>query len=95
MPTLFDLYLFVLAVVGALNLTGISCLRITFHRWGGYLPFWIYLALVVITTFSFKPHHWILTIIGVISSHIWYGVRFIQGIFAKKAPCEYIGKDHA
>lgn len=94
-PTLFDLYLFVLAVVGALNLTGISCLRITFHRWGGYLPFWIYLALVVITTFSIKPHHWILTIIGVISSHIWYGVRFIQGIFAKKAPCEYIGKDHA
>ena len=94
-PTFFDIYLAVLSVVGILNLTGIESLRITFHRWGGYLPFWIYLALVAITTFSLRPHHWILTAAGVIASHVWYGIRFIQGLCAKMAPCEYIGKDHA
>ena len=94
-PTLFDVYVAVLAVVGILNLTGIETLRITFHRWGGYMPLWIYLALVAITTFSLKPHHWILTAAGVIASHVWYGIRFVQGLCAKKAPCEYIGKDHA
>ena len=94
-PTFFDLYLAVLVVVGILNLTGVDALRVTFHRWGGYLPFWIYLALVGLTTFSFKPHHWLLTALGVVASHVWYGIRFIQGLCARRAPCEYIGKDHA
>ena len=93
-PTFFDLYLLFLAVVGVLNLTGIDAVRITFHHWG-YWPAWLYLALVAVTTFSFKPHHWILTALGVIASHVWYGIRFIQGLLAAKAPCEYIGKDHA
>ena len=93
-PTLFDLYVAFLAVVGILNLTKIDCLRLTFHHWG-YWPFWLYLTLVAITTFSFKPHHWVLTAAGVVASHVWYGIRFIQGICARKAPCEFIGKDHA
>ena len=93
-PTLFDLYAAFLAVVGALNLTGIDSVRITFHHWG-YWPFWLYLTLVALTTFSLKPHHWLLTAAGVVASHVWYGIRFIQGLCAKKAPCEYIGKDHA
>ena len=93
-PTLFDLYVAFLAVVGILNLTGIDSVRITFHHWG-YWPFWLYLALVALTTFSLKPHHWLLTAAGVVASHVWYGIRFIQGLCAKKAPCEYIGKDHA
>ena len=93
-PTLFDLYVAFLAVIGILNLMKIDCLRLTFHHWG-YWPFWLYLSLVTITTFSLKPHHWILTAAGVIASHVWYGIRFIQGLCAKKAPCEFIGKDHA
>ena len=93
-PTLFDFYVAFLAVVGLLNLTKVDCLRLTFHHWG-YWPFWLYLALVAVTTFSLKPHHWLLTAAGVFASHVWYGVRFIQGLCAKKAPCEYIGKDHA
>ena len=92
-PTLFDFYVAFLAAVGILNLTKIDCLRLTFHHWG-YWPFWLYLALVAVTTFSLKPHHWFLTAAGVIASHVWYGVRFIQGLCAKKAPCEFIGKDH-
>ena len=93
-PTFFDVYVAFLAVVGLLNLTKIDCLRLTFHHWG-YWPFWLYLALVALTSFSFKPHHWLLTAAGVVASHVWYGVRFIQGLCAKKAPCEFIGKDHA
>ena len=93
-PTLFDLYVAFLAVVGILNLTKIDCLRLTFHHWG-YWPFWLYLFLVAVTSFSFRPHHWLLTALGVFASHVWYGIRFIQGLCARKAPCEYIGKDHA
>ena len=94
-PTLFDLYLLVLSVVGVLNLTGVDSLRVTFHRFGGYLPLWLYVAVVALTTIHYKPHVWLLTAAGVVASHVWYGVRFIQGLCAKKAPCEYIGKDHA
>ena len=94
-PTLFDIYLAFLAFVGLGNLTGLRCLRLTLHSWAYCLPFGFYLLLVLLTTFSFKPHHWLLTALGVISSHVWYGIRFVQGLMAKKAPCEYIGKDHA
>ena len=91
-PTLFDLYVAALAVIGLLSKTEF---RITLHRWGGYLPLWVYLAAVAFTTFQLKPHRWLLTFAGVISSHVWYGIQFFRGICAKKAPCEYIGKDHA
>jgi len=91
-PTLFDVYVFALIVIGILSKTEF---RLTLHRWGGYLPLWIYLVAVAITTFSLKPHRWLVTAAGVISSHVWYGIQFFRGISAKKAPCEYIGKDHA
>ncbi len=91
-PTLFDIYLAFLAIVGILSKTEF---RMTLHRWGGYLPLWIYLVAVALTTFSMKPHHWIVTFFGVVASHVWYGIQFIRGLCAKKAPCEYIGKDHA
>ena len=55
----------------------------------------LYAALVVLTTFSFNPLIWLLTAVGVFLTHVVYGVRFIEGLCAKKAPCEYIGKDHA
>ncbi len=53
-----------------------------------------YFALVLATSFSLNPLDWLLTGAGVFFSHVWYGVRFVQGLFARKAPCEYIGKDH-
>lgn len=93
-PTALDVYVAFLAVVGLLNLTHIDCLRLTFHHWG-YWPLWLYLSLVALTTFSFRPDRWVLTAAGVVASHVWYGIRFVQGLTARKAPCEYIGKDHA
>lgn len=60
--------------------------------WPLYL---FYLAIVAVSSFAFNPVTWVLTFIGVIASHLCYGVRFLHGLCAKKAPCEYIGKDHA
>ncbi|MCQ2368795.1 MAG: glycosyltransferase [Kiritimatiellae bacterium] len=54
----------------------------------------IYGILLLITTFALNPLTWILTAFGVFASHLCYGVKFVQGLCAKKAPCEFIGKDH-
>ena len=58
------------------------------------LPYALYAALVTLTSFSFNPAVWLLTALGVFLSHVTYGVRFVQGLCAEKAPCEFIGKDH-
>lgn len=84
-PTAFVLYLVVL--MGLVAWMGLG-------HWLFY-PFWVYLASVAITAFSINPLSWLLTAMGVIFSHIWYGLRFVQGLCARRAPCEYIGKDHA
>ncbi len=60
-----------------------------------FLPLAIYLLLVLVSTFALNPATWLLTTAGVFASHVCYGVRFIQGLCAKRAPCEFIGKDHA
>lgn len=93
-PTLFVFYL--------VSLIGIFTTR---HFIGGGVlgakaavlasPFFFYVFLTVLTTFSFNPFRWIVTEIGVVLSHIWYGVQFVRGLCASKAPCEFIGKDHA
>ncbi len=58
-----------------------------------FLP--LYGILALLTTLSRNPLTWLLTAIGVFVSHLWYGVRFLQGLCARRAPCEFIGKDHA
>jgi len=86
-PTAFVVYLVALAAGGLLLPP----------FWAGLVacPFGVYAALVLLTTFSFNPKDWLLTALGVFASHVWYGVRFVLGLCARKAPCEYIGKDHA
>ena len=58
-------------------------------------PLLFYAAATVLTTFSFNPFRWAVTEMGVILSHVWYGIQFLRGLCAAKAPCEFIGKDHA
>lgn len=92
-PSLFVLYLVVAAVfvfVPMLVPIWVFC------AWCGFLclPVLAYLALLFVTTFSFNPLSWLLTAAGVFASHVTYGVRFVQGLCASKAPCEFIGKDH-
>ena len=94
-PTLFDLYLAFLAVVGLLNLTEIRALRLTLHAEAYCIPLGLYLFLVACSSFSLKPHNWLLTALGIVASHVWYGIQFFRGLCASKAPCEYIGGDHA
>ena len=93
-PTFFVLYLLALA--------GIWTWRV--YAGGGAIgawamlalwPFLAYLFLTGVTTFSFNPFLWLLTWLGVFTSHVTYGLRFLQGLFAAKAPCEFIGRDHA
>lgn len=66
-------------------------LLLVFWLWPLYL---FYLALVAVSTFSLNPVTWLLCAAGVVASHICYGIRFLHGLCARKAPCEYIGKDH-
>lgn len=58
-------------------------------------PAAVYFALAALFSFSFNPAVWILTFAGTVATHLTYGVKFMQGLVAKKAPCEFIGKDHA
>ncbi|MBO7683219.1 MAG: glycosyltransferase [Kiritimatiellae bacterium] len=57
-------------------------------------PLALYAAAVALTTFSVSPATWLLTAAGVYATHLAYGARFLQGLCARRAPCEYIGKDH-
>ena len=59
------------------------------------LPLAVYLFFVVLTSFAFNPLMWILVALGTVFTHLVYGVRFIAGLLARKAPCEFIGADHA
>jgi hypothetical protein len=52
-------------------------------------------SLTALTTFSLNPFRWVVTELGVFLSHVWYGIQFMRGLCASKAPCEFIGKDHA
>ena len=96
MPTAFDLYLVLFAVLSFLPPPGSApawlavALAVVL-----YMPMAAYLALVFVSTFSLNPLVWLFTASGVFATHVWYGVRFLQGLCARKAPCEYIGKDHA
>ena len=85
-PSLFVLYL---AAVHVLTVFGGLMLRVSL------LPLAAYIVLVAISSFSIRPHVWVLTAIGIVSSHVCYGVQFMRGFLASKAPCEFIGKDHA
>ncbi len=62
---------------------------------GASAPMALYLLATGVTTFALNPALWGLTWLGVVASHLCYGVRFVQGLCARRAPCEYIGRDHA
>ena len=96
-PTLFVVYLLCLAVAEPV----LGCLGafrggvLAWVAWGALAPLALYLALVILTTFAFSPVTAVLTGLGVVATHVCYGVQFFRGLCAKRAPCEFIGKDHA
>lgn len=99
-PTLFVVYLVALGAAAALSLGFVPLEGSHFLRVPGPLflvasiPLFLYVLLVAVTSFSFNVLRWLVTALGVFATHVTYGVRFVQGLCAKKAPCEFIGKDH-
>ena len=98
-PSAFVVYLALLgvfsAVVAAYSFYGVTPRGCELSLAVASLPALVYLALAVFSSFSLNPAVWLLTFAGIVSTHVVYGLRFIGGLSAAKAPCEYIGKDHA
>ncbi len=87
-PSLFVAYIVALAAFLPFPLPA-------WMRLAAAAPAMLYFALALLTSFSTSPAMWIATFAGVVATHATYGVRFVQGLFAKSAPCEFIGKDRA
>ena len=95
-PSAFVAYLFVWAALVAIPQPDVMSVEI-FCLWQGCIsvPMLAYVLLVALSTFSLNPVVWLLTFCGVLATHVTYGIRFIGGLLARRAPCEFIGKDHA
>jgi len=92
-PSAFVAYLLLWLPVSCISVHGTfaECAQMLFLA----VPLSLYAALVVATSFAANPLMWAMTAAGIVASHVCYGVRFVQGLFARRAPCEFIGKDHA
>ncbi len=53
-----------------------------------------YLAITFIFAFKPRPHEWLILWLGIMSTHVWYGVRFIQGLLFGRMPKEVRAFDH-
>ncbi len=53
-----------------------------------------YASVTFISAFSVRPLLWIVTWLGVVATHLVYGVRFGQGILSRRMPCEVASFDH-
>ena len=95
-PTAFVFYLFVWSVLVIIPQPDVMSVEL-FCIWQGLVsvPMLLYAGLVALTTVSRNPVVWILTLCGVLATHVTYGIRFLGGLLACRAPCEFIGKDHA
>ena len=54
----------------------------------------VYGLVTVLSAASPSPRLWLVTWLGVISTHLVYGVRFAQGLLARRMPCEVAAFDH-
>ena len=92
-PSLFVVYLLLLPAVVPLCLHGERG-RLAPVALTGLAPLALYAVLLLLTTLTWRLPTWFLTAAGVFASHVCYGIQFLRGLCAKKAPCEFIGKDH-
>ena len=93
MPSAFVVYLLVWLPVACV--TTVPRSPAWFLQTAFLLALPAYAALVAVTTVSLNPFTWLMTAAGVFATHVTYGVQFLRGLCAGKAPCEFIGKDHA
>ncbi|MBQ6247058.1 MAG: glycosyltransferase, partial [Kiritimatiellae bacterium] len=62
-------------------------------------PFYIgimgfYLAITFVFAFKRRPHEWLILWLGIVSTHVWYGIRFMQGLVFGRMPKEVRAFDH-
>ncbi len=53
-----------------------------------------YAVLTLLSTVHYKPHVWLVTWLGVVVTHLVYGMRFMMGLCAFRMPCEVMRFDH-
>ena len=92
-PSLFVVYLAALAALGVVACAAPAARPGAFVACA-FAPLALYVILVAGSAFALNPLAWLLTGLGIFASHVWYGVEFVRGLCASKAPCEYIGRDH-
>jgi len=54
----------------------------------------LYALLTLFSSVSHSPSLWLMTWLGVMATHIVYGVRFMLGILTRRMPCEVAAFDH-
>ena len=53
-----------------------------------------YLLITFIFAFKRRPHEWLILWFGIMSPHVWYGLRFVQGLVFGRMPKEVRAFDH-
>lgn len=53
-----------------------------------------YGAITFVSSISANPLMWLVTWLGVVATHVVYGVRFLMGLAARRMPCEVATFDH-
>ena len=53
-----------------------------------------YLAITFLFAFKRRPLEWLILWLGIMSTHVWYGIRFIQGLLFGRMPKEVRAFDH-
>ena len=53
-----------------------------------------YGLLTLLSTVSFNLALWLTTWLGVMATHIIYGIRFMMGLLMRRMPCEVAAFDH-
>jgi len=48
----------------------------------------------LLSAFDTRPLMWLATWLGVIATHVVYGIRFLQGLLSRRMPCEVAAFDH-
>jgi glycosyltransferase involved in cell wall biosynthesis len=67
------------------------------HPWLFYAYFGIlalYGFITLVSSASLSPSLWLMTWLGVMATHVVYGVRFLMGLLSRHMPCEVERFDH-
>jgi glycosyltransferase involved in cell wall biosynthesis len=67
------------------------------NRWLGWIYFGTisaYLLITLLGAFNRRLPAWLMTWAGIVSTHLVYGVRFLQGLCSRTMPCEALQFDH-